>query len=30
MTPVSLMSEAAGKMGIEFPEMLDLIIKAAL
>ena len=30
MTPVSLLPEAAGKMGIEFPEMLDLIIKAAL
>lgn len=30
MTPVSLLPEAAGKMGIEFSEMLDLIIKAGL
>ncbi len=30
MTPTSLMPEAAGKAGIGFSEMLDLIIKASL
>lgn len=29
MTPVSLLPEAAGKVGIDFEEMLDLIIKAS-
>lgn len=29
MTPTSLFPEAAGKAGIPFPEMLDLIIKAS-
>jgi len=30
MTPTSLLPEAAAKMGISFPKMLDLIIKSSL
>lgn len=30
MTPASLFPEAAAKMGISFPEMLDLIIEASI